>query len=155
MKYLVRAIKYFLSIVILLCLTISLLTVLNLSGGRGIEGIFSNGWTSVMQILLMFAGVSAIYPFFGFRKIGVLARGSYEELRPGVMEYMQSKGYSLESEKDGLMTFRLRSIAARMSRFLGEDRVSMKKEAAGYSIEGLNRDIVRLAHGLESRLRQA
>ena len=58
MKYLVRALKYFVQISLIMAL---ILGALMLSGviSKDINVAFQKGWTSVGYIALMFAGVSA------------------------------------------------------------------------------------------------
>ncbi len=65
---------------------------------------------------------------------------------------MEQKGYVLEKEEGENLVFRLSSVAGRISR-LGEDRVTFTREIAGFQVEGLNRDIVRLVGGLSYKLK--
>ena len=65
---------------------------------------------------------------------------------------MEERGYTLESENDGTMTFRSRSVLNRIFR-LGEDRVTVTKTLGGFEVEGLARDIVRIVFALEYKLR--
>lgn len=151
MKYLVRAFKYFLMVSILLAV---ILGVLILTGvlSSDINVIFKDGWKSVGWIALMFALVSLVYPRFGYASRGLAVPGAYEELRPVIVEYMRQRGYSLEKEEGENLTFRLDSFSGRLARSF-EDRITFTRDLGGFSIEGLNRDVVRILYALEYKLK--
>ncbi len=151
MKYLVRALKYYVYYFVLLAIILLMLHLLHLVDGN-IEYTFRNGWTSVWQIAIMFAVVAAAYPYFGFRKHGTVIPGSYEEIRPGVMKVMESKGYELEREEGENLTFRLRNRLNRVTR-MWEDRITFTRDMHGFIIEGPNRDVVRIKSALEYSFR--
>ena len=152
MKYIVRVLKYFVYITVLMALILLVLSLLGFVE-RDVEGMFRNGWNSLWQIALMFLAVSAIYPRFGFCKRGAIIPGSFEEIRPGIVRYMAEHGYKLEREEGENMTFRCTSPVQRFLRLLGEDRISFERDRAGYYIEGRTKEVVRIVAGLESRFR--
>ena len=151
MKYLVRAVKYFISVCILAALVILILALLGYSS-LDVDTLFKQGWKSIGYIVIMFAAISAIYPMFGYKKRLAGALGDFADLRPGVVSYMEEHGYVLESEDDQTMTFRSRSALNRIFR-LWEDRVTVEKTLGGFDVEGLTRDITRIVYGLEYKLR--
>ena len=61
MRYLIRAFKYFIQITVIMTVVIAALMLLGLVS-RDIGVAFRQGWKSIGYILLMFAGVSAVYP---------------------------------------------------------------------------------------------
>ena len=65
-----------------------------------------------------------------------------------IREHMDARGYRLERDEEGLMTFRNRSALVRFFR-VWEDRITFTPTHSGYTIEGLNRDIVRMISGIE------
>ena len=152
MRYTVRAIKYFFYYILLLAIIIAILRLLNMTEG-GVEQMFRNGWNSVWMILGMFALVAAIYPYFGFKKHGVIIPGEYGEIRDTVVNFMKDRGYVLETEEGENMTFRLRSGLNRATR-MWEDRITFERDFHGFLIEGPNRDVVRLKSGLEYKFRK-
>lgn len=152
MKYIVRAVKYFLYIIILLVLMMVILILLKVVDAD-ISTMFRNGYDSLWQIALMFACVAAVYPTFGYMKKETLLPGEFAQLRPGILDYMQLRGYELEKEEGENMTFRLRGVAGRITRML-EDRITFKRVFGGYELEGLRRDVVRLGYGLEHKFRK-
>ena len=151
MKYFLRSVKYFLGVSILFTLIIG---ALMLTGyvSTDVNVLFRAGWKSVGLIALMFLGVSAVYPKFGYAKRHASVAGPDEELRPAVKEFFRERGYDLESDTPEQMTFRTRSAWHRITTF-GEDRITVTPEFGGYGIEGLGRDVVRIISGLEYKLR--
>ena len=79
--------------------------------------------------------------------------GSDDELRPGILDYMQRRGYVLESEEEGKLCFRRRTVVDRLARSF-EDRITLTRNIGGFDIEGPNRDVVRILYGLEHALKQ-
>ncbi len=151
MKYLIRALKYFVYFVLLLAIILAALILLGLAEADPAT-LFRNGYDSYWQIALMFAVLAGVYPLFGFMKKDVLTPGEYAEIRPDVLSVMESKGYELEKEEGENLSFRLRSRAARVSR-MWEDRITLSRTFSGFTLEGLRRDIVRIAYTLESKFR--
>ena len=151
MKYILRAVKYFISICVFITFFILILVLLGFVSSD-IETMFSQGWKSVGYIAIMFAVVSAVYPLFGYKKrlAGVL--GDFADLRPGVLSYMENRGYVLESEDDEKMTFRSRSLLRRIFR-VWEDRITIEKTFGGFEVEGLTRDVSPIVYGLEYKFR--
>ena len=152
MKYIIRAVKYYFYFCILLALMLGILSVCHVIEGP-VEGMFREGYDSLIKIAIMFGGVSAVYPLFGFMKKEALIPGEYGEIRDGVVGYMESRGYRLESEQDENLTFRSRSAANRLFRMY-EDRITLTRRATGFDVEGLRKDVVRIVYGLEARMRQ-
>lgn len=152
MKYLLRSIKYFIMISLLLGAILAALVLLGLSASDPSE-MFRNGWTSVWQIALLFAVFSAIYPKFGYtdREVGI--PGEFAEIRDGIVEYMEARGFRLESEEGENMSFRLRSKVNALAKMY-EDRVTMTRILGGYSLEGITKEVNRLASGLEYKFKR-
>lgn len=149
MKYIVRAAKYFLYFCFLLAVIILLLVAIHAVPANP-ELIFKNGYDSYWQIALMFAAVSAFYPKFGFMSKDLRVPGEYSESRDKIVEYMESRGYGLETEEGENMTFRLRSTFGKISKMY-EDRITMTRMISGFTIEGLRKDVVRIYSGLEAK----
>lgn len=148
MKYIVRVIKYFIYVCVLMALILWILSLLHIVEGN-VETMFRDGYKSIGYIALMFLAVSSVYPRFGFTKRGAVIQGAYSEIRGGIINYMEGKGYRLESEEDENLTFRLRSPLARLTRML-EDRITLSRELPGYTVEGPTKDVVRISYGLEN-----
>ena len=149
MRYLIRAVKYFISICVLLVVILGVLALLGFIG-RDVNSIFEKGWTSVGWIALMFAAVSAVYPRIKYTRRSLLLPGSDEEVRPLVEAEMERRGFRPERERDGEWHFRRTSFLLRLNRFF-EDRIRFIRTADGYEVEGLTRDVVLIVNSLVYR----
>ena len=150
MKYLRRSVKYFIQITIIFSLVIGALMLAGIVS-RDIDTLFVQGWKSVCWILLMFAGVSAFYPLFGYSSRTVRVSGDPEVLRPAIEDVMAVRGYTLSRTEGDALVFRLSSGAGKLFR-LYEDAVTITPTLGGFSVEGLSRDIGRVVSSLEYRL---
>ena len=150
MKYLIRSIKYFIYFSLVCTLIITALVLIGAVEGN-IEAIFEEGYTSIGKIAIFFAVVAAVYPKVGFINRGISTDKEWSEVRNDVIEYMNERQWDLESESDGVATFRVRGVAAKLSKMY-EDRITLTKSAEGYQMEGHRKDVMRLAIGLENRL---
>lgn len=153
MKYILRVLKYFVFITLVMALILLVLSLLGVVG-KDVDAMFRNGWNSLWQIALMFLVVSAVYPRFGFCKRGAIIPGTYEEIRPGLVRYMAEHGYEIEKEEGENLSFRRKGFLARLTKLLFEDRITFERDRAGYYIEGRTKDVVRIASGLEHIFRE-
>lgn len=152
MKYLSRAVKYLIWFVLIFLIMIALLRVTGSAGGS-VEEMFRGGYKSLLEIAVIFTVFAALYPLTGFRKQYAVIPGEFKDIREGIVDYMASKGYVVESENGEDMTFRLRSKGAAMAK-MWEDRLTFTRQPGGYDIEGLRRIVVRIAGGLEYKFRK-
>ena len=148
MRYFVRAVKYFIYFSLIFALIILVLVLLGLAG-QDQGGILRDGWKSVGQIAFLFGAVAAFYPRLGFttRKLET----GEGDVRGKIVEVMESRGYRIETEDGGTITFRLRNKLNAITRML-EDRITFSRTATGYDVEGLTKDVVRVAGNLEYNL---
>nr|AGH13527.1 hypothetical protein [uncultured bacterium pUR16A2] len=153
MKYFIRSLKYFLYISIILILILAALAAFGLVS-TDINVLFRDGYKSLLKIALMFFGVSLVYPKFGYTKRGAVLPGEYSEIRDGIISFMESRGYRLESEENENLTFRMTSSVKKILR-VGEDRITMTRDMAGYVVEGPSKDIISIVYGLQERLNRS
>jgi hypothetical protein len=151
MKYIVRALKYFVYITILMSLILAALVALGMVSGD-INVMFRNGWKSIGMILLMFLLCALVYPRFGYVRRGARVLGSYAEVRDGVVSYMEDHGYKLDSEEGENLSFVFRSGLKRALR-VWEDRITLERDVAGFYVEGPTKDVVKIVYGLEFKFR--
>ena len=151
MKYIIRAIKYYLYMVILVVIILAALAFMHLTEWNAAT-MFRNGYESIWQLALAFLAIALIYPKFGFNRRGVIIPGEYSEIRDGIVSYMEDHGYALETEEGENLTFRAKSPVRRITRFF-EDRITMTRDFGGFYVEGLTKDIVRIINGLEYKFR--
>lgn len=146
MKYLVRALKYFVYFCVLVVLLIYILRLTGFVSGS-VEEMFVNGYRSIPIMLLIVAAFAAVYPLVGFGTRNVRLTGSEEELEPEIDRIFREKGY-LKLKKDGdTIIYRKNSGLARIVK-MWEDRITVKRVFGGYSLEGLTKDVVRLDSAL-------
>ena len=152
MRYFIRAFKYLVYFFILMALMLGVLVLIHASDATSVEELFKDGYNSLVKIAIMFGCVSLIYPLFGFQKKEAIVPGDYREIRTGVVEFMESRGYRLEHEQGEDMTFVLRSPVTRLFRMY-EDRITLTRRISGFDVEGLRKDVVRIVYGLEQKMR--
>ena len=117
MKYLVRAIKYFAYLAIILCVFILLLSVFGLIG-NSLDEIFKDGARSLLKIGGILVIFAAIYPRLGFGTRSAFIPGAYGEIRGGVVDVMHDRGYVLEAEEGENLKFRIQSPVTRAFRIV-------------------------------------
>ena len=151
MRYFIRAVKYFIYFILLFVVIMAVLVLTGAAEGD-ISTMFRGGYSALWKIAVIFAVVSTIYPSVGFIRKEAMIPGSWEEDKDIIKEFMGGRGYVLETEDTGIMSFRKTG----MSRFtrMYEDRVTLSAKIGGVEIEGMRKDVLRLAMGLESRFRR-
>lgn len=151
MRYFIRAVKYFFYFTILFAVIMAALVFIG-AVPYDVGKMFRDGYKSLWQIALLFAFVAAFYPRFGFIKRSAMIKGEYSDIRGGIIEYMEARGYRLESEDGENLTFRLRSKFNALFKMF-EDRITMTRELGGFEVEGLTKEVVRIVGGLEYKFR--
>ena len=149
MIYLIRAVKYFVQLLVILALVIAILIVAKVVDSD-ISQIFVNGYDSLWQIGLLMAVFAAIYPKFGYASRQAIVPGSDEETLSVLESVMDSYGYKREERTDGVLAFRKAHIPDRVMR-LWEDRITVTRFVSGYELEGANKDVVRIVNALRDR----
>ena len=147
MKYLIRSIKYFIYFSLMCSGIVGALVLIGAVEGN-IDSILSEGYTSVGKIAIFFAIVAAVYPKVGFINRDIASEKDWEDMKQTAVEFMKERQYDLESETEDTVTFRFRGAIGRLSKMY-EDRLTLKKTAYGYQMEGLRKDVMRLSSGLE------
>lgn len=146
MRYLVRSLKYFIFLCVLL-LALIYFMVISYPEAAGVDywtmvrmQLFSKEgvWLSVGVVLL-----AAAYPRFGF--ISSHIEGC-DLKRDGMRidNAMMASGFKLIEESEGARVYRAMGPIMRLS-MLFEDRVTVTVEEDGVTITGLRRQVVRIA----------
>ncbi len=172
-KYIIRAIKYF----IFICALVTIIILLMVAAGfvqGSINEIFRNGYNAIWQIALIFAVIAAIYPKVGFVTRRVSISGTWEEAKDIIHEAMQSRRYKLTSEDGDILTYRLRSIVARIPKFFADEititrsadtdgaesltaedeEAVVKSEKCVVEVEGPTKDVLRMLSAIARIHRQ-
>lgn len=150
MKYIIRSIKYFLYLIVILLVLISALILLGFAEANP-ETLFINGYDSYWQIALLMAVFAAIYPKLGFSNRNAVLPGSFDEVSPIVRKVMEEHGYVLERQDGENMSFIKSSKFSRAMK-MWEDRISFTRTVSGFSLEGLTRDLPRIIAALETAI---
>lgn len=152
MKYIVRALKYFVYLILVLVVFIALLAAFGLVGGS-IDEIFKGGTDSLWKIAGIVAAFAAVYPALGFGTRRLMMPGEFSELRDGLVSAMAERGYELEKEDGENLSFRLRGGFRRFVHMF-EDRLVFTRCLGGFDVEGRVKDAVRVISGLEYRFKE-
>lgn len=151
MKYLIRSLKYFAQLLIMLALFIFVLVLFHLVG-PDINTIFVGGMSSVWKIIGIVAAFAAVYPRFGYARRRIYVNGSFDEALPFIKDEMTQRGYLLEKTEGEDLSFRLTSHVARCAR-MWEDRITMTRTMNGWEIEGISKDVIRIVNGFNAKTR--
>lgn len=147
MKYILRALRYFLFISCLFGLILAVLILTKIVESN-VETLFRNGYDSLWQIEAAFFVLSFAYPKIGYVKKGAIVPGEYSAIRVPIIELMKSRGYELVSEEGENLIFRPANAFSRIFR-KSDGTVTMTRELPGFYIEGAAKDVVRLVSALE------
>ena len=150
MKYIIRSIKYFFYFALLTTAIVFALIFIGAVNGD-INDIFEGGYNALWKMGVFFALVAAVYPKLGFIVRDVEAKQSWDEIKGISKEYFKNRRYQLEAENDDTLTFIRRSTAERISRMY-EDRITLSRTETGFKMEGLRKDVLLAASGLEHTL---
>ncbi len=150
MKYLIRSVKYFFYFAFL---TVAIVLVLIFIGavGNNINDIFEDGWNSIWKIAVFFAVIAAVYPKFAFISRRLEVQADWDTVRNEAIGYFRERGLELESESPETLTFRRRTIPARLAKMY-EDRVTVSRTEDGYFLDGMRKDIILFTTALEYRV---
>ena len=149
MKYLIRSVKYFIYLVVIISLILAVLVLIG-AAEADISTMFRNGYDALWQIAILFAVIAGLYPKFGFIKRDATMTGSLQEKTDRVRNYMASREYVFESENGNVLTYRHKGFISRLSRMF-EDRITVTIKEEGATVEGLRKDAFIIAAGIESR----
>ena len=148
MKYIIRAIKYFFYFAFFATAIILALVFIGLVEAD-INAIFEHGYEDLWKIAAFFGIVAAVYPNLAFITRQINIEGERDTIKEDIKKFMLERRYDLESEDAEGMTFRVHGIAGKLSKMY-EDRITIRWNAEGFTMEGLRKDLLRLAAGLET-----
>lgn len=150
MKHTIRAIKYFFYFAFFATAIILALVFIGIVEAD-INAIFEHGYDDLWKIAAFFGVVAAVYPNLAFITRQVSIDGERNTINEDIRTFMRERRYDLESEDAEGMTFRIHGIAGKLSKMY-EDRITIRWNAEGLTMEGLRKDVLRLATGLETTL---
>ena len=148
MKYIIRAINYFFYFAFFATAIILALVFIGIVEAD-INAIFEHGYEDLWKIAAFFGIVAAVYPNLAFITRQINIEGERDTIKEDIKKFMLERRYDLESEDAEGMTFRVHGIAGKLSKMY-EDRITIRWNAEGFTMEGLRKDLLRLAAGLET-----
>ena len=148
MKYTIRAIKYFFYFAFFATAIILALVFIGIVEAD-INAIFEHGYDDLWKIALFFGAVAAVYPNVAFINRQVTVDGERNTVKEDIKRFLEDRHYDLESEDAEGMTFRIHGLAGKLSKMY-EDRITIRWNSDGFTMEGLRKDILRLATGHET-----
>jgi hypothetical protein len=146
-RYIIRVLKSILFITgfvaILLCI------IYFLSDKRDDNVTFQDLIPQSTQLVIFFVLFGIVYPLVSFVKKDVMLVKTFSEERINILRIFDSMEYELTGEKNGILTFRLKSRFSRFMRLLYEDMVEVEYNEGKVVLSGLRRDVYRLARYIE------
>ena len=150
MKYFIRSVKYFFYFSFLTTAIVLALVAPGLASGD-INELFDGGYNALWKIAVFFVLVASVYPKLGFISRKMYVSKELSQIREDVVTFMSERSYGFESETPESITFRYKGTMGRLTRMY-EDRIVLTRTADGYYLEGLRKDVLRLATSLEYKL---
>jgi hypothetical protein len=150
MKYFVRSVKYFIYFSLLCTLIVYALVLTGMASGD-INEIFEGGYDAIWKIAVFFILVASVYPKFGFINRKIVTDKDWDVVKSEATEYLRAARYIPEYEDADRITFRFSSMAGRLTKMF-EDRITIIRTDDGVNMEGLRKDVFRMASTLEYRL---
>ena len=90
MKYLIRAVKYFIYFSLLTTVIVTVLVLIGAVEGN-IDSIFNGGTDALWKIALFFALVSAVYPKLGFINRDIPVDRDLDQIRDEVVGFFRER----------------------------------------------------------------
>lgn len=151
MKYFIRSVKYFIYFCAIMTIMISVLILIG-AAEANIETLFRGGYSALWKIAILFAVISAIYPKVSFIRREASVPGSWDEIKGDIRRYMEDNHYEFEKEDTESMSFRHKGAVSRLARMY-EDRITVSMAFGGVTVEGHRKDVMRVATGIEYKMR--
>jgi hypothetical protein len=149
-RYLLRVVKYifFYAILIFLMLVVVYFT----SNQQDItfwELIRPESQTNLIILIVAF---SVVYPFIGFSKQKIYTNRPFNQDKDAVIRIITESGFIPASDTDGKLVFKAKRISMRIFRVF-EDKITLDYTDNPLAMEGMRRDVQRIARHLEHYFR--
>ncbi|MFA6677426.1 MAG: hypothetical protein WCS34_07525 [Bacteroidales bacterium] len=156
MKYIIRSLKFFLKILVLLCIIIFVMTIftpdVSFSDTFSNNGkLFSEG--SLPKMLAFLILCSAIYPALTYVKKEIFIDGSYDDFKDVINEVFELSEYVFVSDNGDSVTYRKKSKFARFNR-LYEDQITLTKGESPLFLSGLRKDLMMISNRIEYKAKE-
>ncbi len=146
MKYLIRSIKYFLYFVILCGIIVTIVfTFSTKPEGTTIMDLFGGG--AGYKMLAFFVAFSAIYPLLGFSKKEIYV-SNFAENKNEIIDLFKNANFVITQQTPYRIIFRPKNKFLRITRMC-EDSITVDFSENPVIIDGLRKDVIRFARGIE------
>lgn len=149
LQYVRRICKTFINFIILLGICLLFIVLMSKQTSQGDYSLLlkDRGFINMMY----FVGfVSLFYPLLAYAKKKVYLNRSFSEEKEEIMELFASLRYQLTKEEEGKLYFRPISKLYRIRR-LFEDTITVSYDDGSVELEGMRKDVFRLARYIEQR----
>lgn len=148
-QYATRAVKYAIYLAVVFVLIVAIFSLTS-SNGFDYKNLFRPG--TGYQLITFFVVISLIYPLFGYAKRKVYLNNGFENDREKIMEIFKNSKYSIASETPDFIVFKHNSPFLRLVRMY-EDKITVSKTDNPITLEGLRKDVYRIARAIEWQVR--
>ncbi len=145
--YILRAVKYFLSLLILLGVIFAFMFLSGASSPEDFIEAFISQKGALLLTALIF--LSATYPFFGYTKREIKHPLDEEKL----LKVMDSCGYTLKHRIDDSLVFNAQNVIKKI-KSLGEDKIVITPSDNGFTMSGLRKEVVRIEYRVITFLKE-
>ncbi len=151
MKYLIRSVKYLVTLVVFFALIFTLMYFTSsvkdqLTFQEYFDRSFAEG--AGIKMILFFVVFSAIYPLIGYSRKSIYV-SNYKENHQKVKDLFENSRFVVESETPTSVTFRAKGALTKAMR-MGEDRVTIDFSENPVVMEGQRKDVIRFARWVEN-----
>ena len=150
--YALRALNYFIALVVLCALMMALMIWTGysaLTAEQTVELLFTDRF---LMLGIAIVALSLTYPKFGF--ITRTTEGNLEKHRQQVLTAFDMSGFKLQREENGVLYFQGNGLLKRLS-LLFEDEIRVEQVGDQIRIEGIRRGVARTLYRLESYIEMA
>ncbi|MDR3246578.1 MAG: hypothetical protein LBT50_09125 [Prevotellaceae bacterium] len=146
-RYIIRVFKSILYFVIVFAVILIFIFLLSEKRDASVTLFDLIAYPKEMAGFIVLFGI--VYPLMSFVKKNALLTRTFSEERINILNIFDSVGYELASEKNGVLTFRLKNRVTRFMRLFYEDMIEVEYNDGSVSLTGLRRDVYRLTRYIE------
>lgn len=146
-KYLIRSLKYLLTLVVLVAALYALAYATGSMSQSPLESLYE-GFARNRMLLWLLVALVLVYPAMGYVKRTVHL--DLKSDRATIDEVMERAGFKVEREAEGAVTYRAESALRRIW-LMCEDRITVTSEGEGYiQMDGIRRAVVSIEYRMKA-----
>lgn len=149
-KYLIRVVKYIIFYAILIFLMLVVVYFTSSNQEITFWELIRPG--SQQNLIILIVAFSVVYPFIGFTKQKIYTNRPFDQDKDAVIRIITESGFITASDNDGKLVFKAKRISMRIFRVF-EDKITLDYTDNPLVMEGMRRDVQRIARHLEHYFR--